>query len=312
MLRYFVKRSQGEAFEEVKRPEGEVVWIVGEQLSRTDIITFASDHDLDTNILDDVFDAGELSRTEFKDGVEHVFLRTPRITKRGAVLTSPVLFVVSDQLFITLSERSFDLPIETIRTISTRNKTGKYSSNLLLANVAALLTTYEDLIQHTARVIRDTGQRLRTHEVTNRDFIHFVTVENNLNEYQLNLDGMLGVANRLRENTHSLFDDDDIEALDDIMLHIRQLLVTVDTSAKRVESIRNAYSTIANNNLNERMKLLTVFTVLMMLPSVIYSMLGMNYVIPFQSAPWAFGVVVGISLILVGIVYAVAKRFRIF
>ncbi len=123
---------------------------------------------------------------------------------------------------------------------------------------------------------------------------------------------MLGVANRLRENTHSLFDDDDIEALDDIMLHIRQLLVTVDTSAKRVESIRNAYSTIANNNLNERMKLLTVFTVLMMLPSVIYSMLGMNYVIPFQSAPWAFGVVVGISLILVGIVYAVAKRFRIF
>lgn len=312
MLRYFVKRSQGETFEEVKRPEGEVVWIVGEQLSRTDIITFASDHDLDTNILDDVFDAGELSRTEFKDGVEHVFLRTPRITKRGAVLTSPVLFVVRDQLFITLSERSFDLPIETIRTISTRNKAGKYSSNLLLANVAALLTTYEDLIQHTARVIRDTGQRLRTHEVTNRDFIHFVTVENNLNEYQLNLDGMLGVANRLRENTHSLFDDDDIEALDDIMLHIRQLLVTVDTSAKRVESIRNAYSTIANNNLNERMKLLTVFTVLMMLPSVIYSMLGMNYVIPFQSAPWAFGVVVGISLILVGIVYAVAKRFRIF
>jgi len=77
-------------------------------------------------------------------------------------------------------------------------------------------------------------------------------------------------------------------------------------------SIRNAYSTIADNSLNIRIKKLTVLTVLITLPNVFFGMYGMNVLLPFQDSPWAYGVIVGFTGILILLVYVLAKRFRLF
>src|SRR5690606_29697087 len=104
---------------------------------------------------------------------------------------------------------------------------------------AAIVGRYEEMVAHTDNVIRTTSHRLKSHEVTNKDFIHFVTVEESLNQYQINLEAMQGIARRLRDDQHGLFAERDKEFIEDIILHIGQLLVSVTTSFKRVESIRN-------------------------------------------------------------------------
>lgn len=310
MLSFYVKRSPGEEFKKVQTPFDENVWVYGERIDEHDIGQLVKQYKLNKNIVDDVRDVGELTRVEFSDEREYVFLRIPQLTKRGNVLTTPLLAVVSDTHFFTLSQNDNLLSINTIAGSVPAD--GKPGTGLLLGTFAALLASYEELIQHTARAIKDTGQRLRTHEVTNKDFVHFVTVEDNLNQYQMNLDGMQAVARRLRDNTHNLFNDIDIEAIDDLVLHMQQLLVGIDTYAKSVESIRNAYSTIANNNLNTRMKTLTVLTVLIALPNVFYGMFGMNVVLPFSDQPWAYGAIVAFTVLIIIFVYFIARRLKIF
>ena len=158
---------------------------------------------------------------------------------------------------------------------------------MLLGTIAASITAFEEVILHTSRSITDTANRLPPHEITNRDFIHFVTVEANLHHSRMNLDITLAMAHRLRENNHDILDDTELEARM-IMLHINQLMVSTQSHLETVNSIRNAYGTIANNALNNRMKTLTVFTVLIALPNVFYGMFGMNVALPYQHEPWAY------------------------
>lgn len=310
MLRYFIKRSQGEDFETIKTPPGHGVWVYGQEVNRTDVSQLALRYGLDKNILGDLFDAAELPRIEVSDKKEYIFLRLPRQSTRGRVVTHPILAVVAPHNFFVLS--SIDgLPstelIEKGLTVGSSQVPG-----LLLGTMAALLVIYDDLIDQTAATIKSTGRRLKTHEVTNDDLVHFVVVEDNLNEYKMNLSAILGVVRRLHENKQDIFTHSDIEALDDIILHVDQLLVSVETYSKRVENIRNAYITIANNNLNTRIKILTGITLLVTLPNVVYGMFGMNYDLPPVSAPWGWIMVVVISFVLVVVTYTAARRFKIF
>jgi magnesium transporter len=150
---------------------------------------------------------------------------------------------------------------------------------------------------------------LRTHEVKNDDFIKFVTVESNLNEYHTNLSSMQVVAVRLQE---LMKDAGDREAVEDISLYIKQLLVAISSQRQSITSIRNTYGMLANNSLNQRMKALTVLMALIALPGVFYGMYGMNVTLPFQKEPWAYGAITIISLSVTLIVFLFAKKRGVF
>lgn len=306
MLKYYVRHSAREEFQKADHPPRENAWVHGELVTPSDLQALASTYDLKLNILRDVLDKDELPRVEFIDDELYVFVRTAWRTKHGQVLTAPVLLAVKGSVFVSVSAAATDgHKLATPHT----DLESKDTHSLLLGTFAAVVSEYQELMVYTSHVIHDTGQRLRTHEVTNQDFIRFVTVEDNLNEYRLNLNGMLVVAQRLHE---TLGRSRDNEAVEDILLYIRQLLVAIDSHSQSITSIRNAYSTIANNTLNLRMKTLTVLTLLVTLPNVFYGMYGMNLALPFAEEPWAYGAIVGFTVLVVVLVYIVAKKRGIF
>lgn len=311
MLAYYAKRSPGEEFERISTPLKEAgVWVDGSNISDSEIDSLIATYGLDANVVYDVRDRGELPRVEYSDSKAYVFLRLPRLTKSGHVSTLPLLCVLNDGSFLTLTIGDGVAP-ESV-AMNTLPITTKHAETLLLGVMAAIVASFEDMISHTSRSITDTANRLKTHDVTNRDFIHFVTVEANLNHCHMNLDSTLAMAKRLRENKHESLNEDSLEALDDIALHVQQLLVSINSHLGSVESIRNAYSTVANNTLNQRMKTLTVFTVLITLPNVFYGMYGMNVTLPFEKEPWAYSAIVGFTVAVILLVFLLAKKLRIF
>lgn len=313
MLRYYTKHTPGEEFNEVHVPPPEGgVWVYAEQPTEEDLQELIERYQLDGNILSDLRDKDELPRIEYSGGSLYVFLRTASRTKHGEVVTAPLLTVITPKAFIVLNSTNVLTVHKIIRALTHTDVRSSDTGALLISTLAATIADYEVLIHRTGKYIKDIGHRLRNHEVNNRDFIHFVTIEDNLNEYSLNLNEMLVVAERLRENKHFPLKARDDEALNDIILHVKQLSSNVGSHALTINSIRNAYSTIANNNLNLRMKTLTVLTVLITLPNVFYGMYGMNVPLPFQDAPWAYGAIVVFTIFLILGVYALAKRFRLF
>ncbi|MDN5275105.1 MAG: hypothetical protein JWP06_1006 [Candidatus Saccharibacteria bacterium] len=306
MLKYYVRRSSGEEYQPVTTPPENNVWIHGEAITYDDLHSLSHMYGMDINVLRDVLDHDELPRVEQHPNGLYVFVRIVQRGKHGKIVTTPLLMVVKDNVFANVSTALATDPRLVKPGMVPQSKD---TISLLLGTFAAVVNEYEALMQRTARYVHDTGQRLRSHEVTNDDFIKFVTIEDNLNEYLMNLNSMMVVAERLRE---ILRDSNDAEAIEDILLYIRQLVVSIQSHNQSITSIRNAYGTIANNVLNQRMKTLTALTLLITLPNIFYGMYGMNVPLPFQGEPWAYGAMMAFTIVVAGLVFVIARKKGIF
>lgn len=307
MLHYYAKKSFNEEPQLVDMAPAERAWVYGSEVTDEELAQLADHYQLDAGILNDVRDRHELPRAEYSKGVLYVFIRTPYITGRGVIRTTAFLAVLKGSMLITLSRKKYITPRDFFAQARVDMKSTKH---VFLQLVSFVINQYGEYIHATGKYVRGTEQRLRTHEVTNKDFIKFVTVERDLNEYKTNLTAMQVLLNRLHENRHDTFVDADCEYIEDMTLLVNQLLVSVDSHSHAIDSIRNAYTTISNNILNQRMKTLTLLTLLVALPNVFYGMFGMNVPLPFANEPWAYAAITGFTILLVTLAFVVVRRIR--
>jgi len=66
-----------------------------------------------------------------------------------------------------------------------------------------------------------------------------------------------------------------------------------------VDRIDHTFNSIANNNLNDTMKFLTIWSLTMAVPTIITGFYGMNVKLPLASVRYAWMFTVGISIILI-------------
>lgn len=282
-------------------------WVYGADVTSEDITKVCELYSLDPGILRDVKDKNELPRAEYSQGLLYVFIRAPHQTSKGNTVTTPFLAVLKGSLLITLSSKSYVQPSELFAEKKIDMKSTKH---VFLQLTSYVIGRYETFIHSTGKYIQNTEHRLRTHEVDNKDFINFVTVEHDLNEYHTNLTALQALLARLHDNRHAIFGDKDCEFIEDMVLHVNQLLVATDSHKNTIDSIRNAYTTISNNTLNQRMKKLTLLTLLVALPNVFFGMFGMNVLLPFADQPWAYTAITVFSITVVIIAALIVRKTR--
>jgi len=307
MLQYYAKKSFNEDPQLIKDAPIDRAWVYGVNVSQDEIHNVTELYSLDAGILKDVRDKNELPRAEYSQGLLYVFIRAPHKTTTGNILTVPFLAVLKGSLLITLSTKEYVSPPELFEHAKIDMKSTKH---VFLQLTSHVIGQYETFIHATGGYIENTEHRLRSHEVDNKDFINFVTVEHDLNEYRTNLTALQALLTRLRENRHAIFGDKDCEFIEDMILHVNQLLVATESHKNTIDSIRNAYTTISNNTLNQRMKKLTLLTLLVALPNVFFGMFGMNVILPFENEPWAYTAIISLSVAIVIIVTLIIRKIR--
>jgi magnesium transporter len=295
----------------VKAAPKKDVWVYGSRVTFEETAKQSQLYGLDNDIVRDIHDTQELPRLEYDKSDLYVFIRYPEKSEAGTIVTTPLLAVVTKSVYVTFSRTSYFLPTDLVNF--RLNVSGADSRTMLLRTINAVVHAYGQFIHSTTKYTREIGDRLQTQEVSNRDFIKFVTIEENLNTYQTNLTGILAVLERLRDNkTRSPFKPDDLDEIDDSILLVNQMLVAVNGCTQSITSIRNTYSTVANNTLNQRIKTLTIITILITLPNVIFGMYGMNVPIPFQTQPWAYSAIIIFTVLSIIGAYVLVRRNKMF
>ena len=306
MLQYYEKNTDGDGLiQTVGSDKPKVQYIFSDGLVRKDAKALENDLGLAGHLLSDVFDADELPRVDQDNGTKYVFLRAAEL-KNGKLQSHPMLFITGADYFACLSvdKDTTSLILEPMKDLPVGSP--DHVRNLGMNIVAK---KYELLIDEIGGQINRIEKRMRSHEVTNDDFYKFVSIENSLGRLRTILVGLQTVAERLMDTAKN---EADRQLLDDIRLFSKQLLVEAESCLQSIGSIRNAYSTIANNTLNQRMKLLTSLTLLLALPNVFYSMYGMNVPLPFMRESWAYFGIVGFTVIMMIIIFMIARQRRLF
>ncbi|QLK86732.1 magnesium transporter CorA family protein [Staphylococcus sp. 17KM0847] len=96
--------------------------------------------------------------------------------------------------------------------------------------------------------------------------------------------------------------DEDEELLEDLHNEHQQAIETTELYLRIVESLSNSYASLLSNQLNTTMKTLTIFTVLLTLPTLVFSFFGMNVPLPIDThsmLSWVIIIVISIALVLI-------------
>ena len=185
MLNYYSRQSNSGNFTKVDTPpRGGNVWIHVDEANKADADKLIKAYNLDADIIKDVFDPNELPHIEYsEDGrTLYVFLRKAWRSKTDQIKTLPLLVVVGDKDFITISQAHSNLPLNNIDIKTYSLQQSQYF--LLLSLIYTIVSEYGGLVNHTSEVVHTMKYRLRSHEITNKDFYRFITIEDNIAIYK--------------------------------------------------------------------------------------------------------------------------------
>jgi len=105
--------------------------------------------------------------------------------------------------------------------------------------------------------------------------------------------------------------EDERDLIDDVKIEFRQAQELADIYSNILSGMMDAFASVIANNLNVVMKFLTLITIILMLPTLIASIYGMNVELPFQHAPHAYLIpmFISVGLSVVAITVFVFKKW---
>lgn len=306
MIKYYYKNLTGTELTVIEEPR-KGTWVYVEAPTDAEVAQLAKKFDLEPGNLEDARDDDEMPRLERQDGQTYIYVRFAYRNSQGDLSTTPLLIVFGGEYVVTVCRVHLPALDHLMRGRTPFATTQR--SKLVLLILSHISDQYDGFINRISRQIKSIRSRLRSTGITNKDLLDFVTIEDDLNEFQASLQPTNAALRRLLVGKQLPLFDDDHDIVEDLLLNNEQSIEAIRSNLVSVSNIREAYSAISSNNLNRTITLLTLATILVALPNVFFGMYGMNVALPFQKAPWAFAALVSINILLItGIIIFVRKK----
>ena len=308
MLKYYYKSTDSKKLEELETYK-KGTWVYAENPSKDEIATLITTHGLDEGLVSDALDEDEMPRFERDGELVYIYVRAAIALNDGSFDTLPLLIVYGPDSVITISLRK--LPHFAAFFGNKLEFTTSHRTRLMLQILSEFAEQYSKYITTTSKQIKAIRNRLRGHEIRNKDFIDFVTIEDEINEFLAALLPASATLRRMKLGRSLDLHEVDLDIIEDLELSITQSIETCRSNTKSIINIRQAYSSISSNNLNRSIKILTIVTVMITLPNIFFSMYGMNIKLPYADAEWAFGALFAAVLLVLVVAYVILKRKRV-
>jgi magnesium transporter len=308
MIKYYYKSLRSETLTETKESK-RGTWVHAESPTAAEIDELTTRFNLEVGFIEDALDEDEVPRLEREGEYSYIFVRYAYKNAEGELDTGPLLIVFGNDMVITIARTgvpAIELLLKGRTTFATTQRT-----KLVLLVLSHISDQYDVFVSQTSRRIKAIRSRLRGQGITNQDLIDFVTIEDELNEFLASLMPTNATLRRLLASRQLPLFEEDEDIVQDLLLNNEQSIEAIRSNLRSISNIRDAYSAISSNNLNQTITVLTVATVLIALPNVFFGLYGMNVPLPFESANWVFPAIITANLVIILLILATLRRKRI-
>lgn len=268
-------------------------WIDVHRPSEEELLFLAETFHLEMGHLQDALDPYEVPRVEREGSMLYFFVRVPWL-KEEQLRTDPLLLIIGPTFFATVATGNFAF-LDRLRTKVEFSTTQKVKCLILIS--MDILTAYQTALNTVARKFNTV--RRKDDKLSNEDVLNLIAFEQVMNEM---LGALVPMNTSLETLLHGkaleLFEQDK-EFVEDVFHASGQLILLTQNTLVHIRNTREAYTTIMTNNLNDILKLFTSLTVILTLPTIIFSFYGMNVALPLDSHPLAFFIIGSVTTLLV-------------
>ena len=264
-------------------------------------------------------DEEERPRIEKEEQQILIILRVPDVVSRGLFIkyeTIPIGIILTEENIITVCLK--DHPIfEEFITLANRSKVFDLNRPVYftLNFILAVTSLYIKLLRQIDKTLEEYEEEV-FRAIENEEILKMLSIEKTLTYFNTSLQGNDTVLTKIQSGRYIRLTEEEMELLEDVQIENKQAIEMTKVFLNIVAGTMDAYTSVINNNLNLIMKFLASIAIILSIPTIIYSMYGMNIPLPFQhlppfkSSPHAFYIVNFLTIFLCAFLFFILRKKR--
>lgn len=287
-------------------------WIETHHLSTSEKNILRNEFQIPEETLEYVMDIYERSNyiTDSVNDIELVVIHVPtKQLKDIRYVSRPVSFLVKDDMLFSFNEAESTISYEGVK-----------ESIEQVSSATPMIFLFElirELIDRNLPILREISKErhqlddLLTERVKNKDLVRLSYLQQTLTFLLSASENNLEILEQIkRSKLGRSFDEQTMERLEDAIIEANQVAHMTELESDIVDRIARIFDSIMNNNLNDTMKFLTVWSLALAIPTLITGFYGMNIDLPRLSSDyeWIYVVILSVILIIWLIMFINHKR----
>jgi len=248
--------------------------------------------------MSDISDTDERARYEYDDGWMLIILRIPyvkEIRSRTPYTTVPLGIIHKRDVTITVCYYETNMMID---FVSFQQKRGEGFTDYVDMIFRLFLSSAVWYLKRLKQInmLIDKAKRNLDKEVNNESLIGLSRLQDSLTYFITSIRGNETLLSKLKFKLQ--IDELDADLIEDVNIEMTQARETANIYSNILESTMDTYQSIINNNMNNVMRTLTSVTIIMMFPTLIASLFGMNLINGMEEKSWGFVFALTLSVLV--------------
>ena len=258
--------------------------------------------------LDDIRDKDERSRYDYDDGWQLIILRIPyvkEVQSRTPHTTIPLGIILNKGVSVTVCNYETNMMIDFVSYQQKRNRGFTDSVDLVFRLFLSAAVWYLKRLKQINILIEEAKRNL-DRKIDNEDLIGLSRLQDSLTYFITSIRGNETLLSKLKFKLP--VDELDADLIEDVTIEMNQARETTNIYAHILDSTMETYASIINNNMASVMKQMTSISIILMFPTLIASIFGMNLISGLEDFWWGFPLVIVLSFSVTAIFYALFRR----
>lgn len=282
-------------------------WVNVGNPDHEDFEKLQTEYKIDEDTISDILDPDEQPRIEVEDDYKVIIVRFPIINRETDTLwhTEPLSIIYSSSRVITVCRKRCDL----LDKIKKDEKTSR--EEFILNIIYYIAESYLKFLKELNKRVLESKQALQE-RIRRRDLMALLEVENSYTLYMAGIKGNVAVLDKLEKVRGFVKTDDARDLAEDARIELSQATEVVTSYSKMLKSIKETFESVINMDSNMYINRLTMWNIILVVPTVVVGYYGMNLKLPFAEYNGAaVTIFLAIMILLVGFAMFSAIRRRV-
>ncbi|MDA3837196.1 MAG: magnesium transporter CorA family protein [Nanoarchaeota archaeon] len=251
----------------------------------------------------DGLDIHENPRFEIEDKKTYIYLTAPT-SKVVQEYDSSFLIIYAKDYFMTVSKYSLELFDKILKS---KIQFEKFDNSRNIVKILFVLSRMFEMAVH--KILKETKEnRTDLSKLKTQDIERLINHEDQLNNYITSFGTTIGTYQRILRDRSIKFIRKDEKVIEDLIIDLNETLNLCKQTLRTISNMRDYYSTKLSNDLNKTVKVLTMATIFLSIPTLLSSIYGMNVSLPFQNAGYLLPSLLLIAIFLCGVFWVFIKN----
>ena len=258
--------------------------------------------------ISDISDTDERARYDIDEGWILIILRIPfvkEVKSRTPYTTIPLGIILKGDVCITLCNFETNMMIDFVTYQQKRGLGFTDSVDMVFRLFLSSAVWYLKRLKQISARIEQAKLNL-DRNVDNVDLVALSRLQDSLTYFITSIRGNENLLSKLKFKLP--VDELDADMIEDVNIEMSQARETTNIYSNILESTMETYANIINNNMSKVMKMLTSISIILMFPTLIASLFGMNLPNGMENWIWGFPFALVLCLVTTVLFYWYFKR----